>query len=339
MRGATSILAALLVVAVAAGCGGSSAGAGTATVAQSRPKGPLREVVVTLDGYAGPENVGILMARWKKYFEQVGLEVKIYSPSEPVRPVRYTAEEVVDVGISREPEVVLAQGRGTPVVAIGSLISEPTAAMIWLGKSDFGGIADLKGKTIGFAGLPMQKKLLGSVLKGAGLQLSDVKLVNQRYKLVSKLAEGKVDAIFGAGWNLDGVQLEKMGLDPVITRVQDLGVPPYDEYVVIVRRDRLAKEAGLFGDFMAALGRGTAAAIADPDLALEVIDEDFESDYAISPKVRRAQVDATVPLLAESAEIDPARAESLVDWMYGEGMIDRRIPVSSLLTNELLPEP
>src|SRR4051794_14407827 len=132
MRGATSILAALLVVAIALGCGGSSGGTGNGTVtgSQSRPKGPLREVVVTLDSYAGPENVGILMARWEKYFEQVGLEVKIYSPSEPVRPVRYTAEEVVDIGISREPEVVLAQGRGTPVVAIGSLISEPTAAMV-----------------------------------------------------------------------------------------------------------------------------------------------------------------------------------------------------------------
>jgi putative hydroxymethylpyrimidine transport system substrate-binding protein len=336
MRGASSILVLVAVTALLVGCGeaGSSA---SEPGSPPQPKGPPREMTITLDGYAGPENVGVLMAHREKYFDDAGLKVGIYSPSEPVRPVMYTVDETVDVGISREPEVAVAQSEGKPVVAIGSLVSEPTAAMAWLGRSEIDGIADLKGKTIATAGLHMQKRLLKSVLASAGLRLSDVKLEDLKYETVSALAQGRVDAIFGAGWNLEGVQLEKMGLDPVITRVQDLGIPDYDEYVFIARRDRLEKEPALFADFMAAAVHGAGAAVDDPDLALKVIDEDFESDGQISSKTRRAQVEATLPLLSRSGEMDPAEAEDLISWMQAEKMIETAIPVSALLTNEYLP--
>jgi putative hydroxymethylpyrimidine transport system substrate-binding protein len=334
-------LALVAATILLAGCGGggdgSSTGTASETVTQSKPKKPLREMSVTLDGYSGPENLGSLRADWEDYFDEVGLSMTVYSPNEPSRPVEYTAGGNVDVGITREPELVLAQSKGVPVVAIGSLIAEPTASMIWLGKSQIKEVSDLKGKTIGTAGLPIQEELLKSVLAGAGLSLNDVKLKNSGYNMVPALAKGKVDAIFGASWNLEGIQLEELGLDPVVTKVQDLGIPDYDEYVVIARRDRLKKEPQLFRDFMAAVARGTETSIEDPDLAFEAVNEDVESDYRVTPKVRKPQVEATLPLLSESGEMDPAQAEALVDWMQGEGMIKKKIPVSALLTNEFLP--
>lgn len=308
------------------------------TASQTKPKGPLREMSITLDGYSGPENLGVLMAKWEKYFDEVGINLTTYAPNEPSRPVRYTAEETVDIGISREPELVLAQSEGIPVVAIGSLVSEPTAAMIWLGKSQINGIADLKGKTIGTAGMPMQEELLKGVLADAGLSPADVTLKDVGYNMVPTLFKGKVDAIFGASWNLEGAQLETLGADPVITRVEDLGIPPYEELLVIAREDRVKKEPQLFRDFMAAVTRGTATSVEDPDLAFEVVNENVESDFRVAPKAREAQVEATLPLLSESGEMDPAQAKRLVDWMYSEGMVKKKPPVSSLLTNKYLPQ-
>lgn len=327
-----------------AGCGGGGDDTSATTAAeaapQANPNKPLREISVTLDGYSGPENLGILMADWEDYFEEVGLNPTVYSPNEPSRPVEYTATGNVDVGITREPELVLAQSKGVPVVAIGSLISEPTASMIWLEKSQIDDVADLKGKTIATAGLPIQEELLKVVLADAGLSLADVKLKNARYEMVPALAKGRADAIFGASWNLEGIQLEEMGLDPVVTKVQDLGIPAYDEYVVIASRDQLKKEPQLFRDFMAAVARGTATAIENPDLAFEAVDEDVESDYRVNSKARKAQVEATLPLLSESGEMDPAQAEDLVDWMKSEGLIRKQLPVSGLFTDDYLaPQP
>lgn len=333
-------MALVAVVLLPAGCGendGASTASSTETVS-SKPKRPLREMSITLDGYSGPENLGVLMAKWEDYFDEVGIDLTTYSPASPDRPVEYTANGTVDVGISREPELVLAQSEGVPVVAIGSLVSEPTAAMIWLEKSQIKDVADLKGRTIGTAGLPMQEELLRSVLADAGLSLSDVKLQNVGYNMVPTLFKSKVDAIFGASWNLEGSQLETLGADPVITRVQDLGIPPYEELLLIAPRDGLKNEPQLYRDFMAAVPRGSATSIENPDLAFEVVDEDVESDYRVTPRAREAQVEATLPLLSESGEMDPAQAKRLVDWMHSEGMIKRKPPVSSLLTNEYLPQ-
>jgi putative hydroxymethylpyrimidine transport system substrate-binding protein len=343
MRGAPLILALVAAVVLLAGCGGgddgSTTAAGSETSAQAKPKGPPREMSITLDGYSGPENLGVLMADWEDYFEETGIEMTVYSPNEPNRVVEYTATGNVDVGITRQPELVLAQSQGIPVVGIGVLVAEPTASMIWLEKSKIADVADLKGKTIATAGLPVQEELLNSVLADAGLSPKDVKLKNAGYNMVPVLAKGKVDAIFGASWNLEGIQLEEMGLDPVVTKVQDLGIPAYDEYVVIARRDSLKKEPQLFRDFMAAVARGTATSVEDPDLAFEAVNEDVEADYRVSPEVRKAQVEATLPLLSESGEMDPAQAKSLVDWMSSEGMIRKEIPVSALFTDEFLPQP
>lgn len=326
----------MAAVVLFAGCGGGDE-ADTFAGTVVEPK-PLRPLTVTLDGYSGPENVGILMADEQNYFRDAGLKVEVLSPARPNRPVEYTTNGVADIGISREPEVAIARSEGTPVVAIGSLVEEPTAALIWLGDSGIKGVADLKGKTISTAGLKSETELLGSVLRGAGLSLSDVKVKNVGYGIVPSLLKGRADATF-AGWNLQGIQLETRGLDPVITKVQDLGVPPYDEFVVITRRDRLAKDPELYRDFMAAVVRGSAKAIEDPDLAFEVVNEDIEGDIRVTSEEREAQVEATLPLLSESGEMDTEQAGELVDWMRSEGMIKGKLPVSSLLTNDYLPRP
>ncbi|HEU4461374.1 MAG TPA: ABC transporter substrate-binding protein [Solirubrobacterales bacterium] len=343
MRGVPLILALIITAALLAGCGSGSDDSSATTAAETtppaKPKGPPREMSVTLDGYSGPENLGILMADWEDYFEEIGLEMTVLSPNEPDRVVEYTAGGNVEIGISRMPELVLAQSKGVPVVGIGALVAEPTASMIWLEKSQIKDISALKGKTISTAGLPVQEELLKAVLADAGLSMDDVKLKNSAYNMVPALAKGKVDAIFGASWNLEGIQLEELGLDPVVTKVQDLGIPDYAEYVVIARRDSLKKDPQLFRDFMAAVARGTATSIEDPDLAFEAVNEDVESDYRVTPDVRKVQVEETVPLLSESGEMDPAQAEALVDWMRSEGMIPKKIPVSALLTNEFLPQP
>ncbi len=343
MRGTLSILALVAIVFLLTGCGGGGDGADTASDTEnvSRPDSnqPLREISITLNGYSGPENIGVVMADFEDNFQEFGLDLATYSPALPNRPVEYTANGSVDIGVTREPELVLAQSKGVPVVAFGSLISEPTAAMIWLEKSNIDGIGDLKGKTVATAGLPVQEKLLESILADAGLSLADVDLRDAGYNLVPALEKGRVDAIFGASWNLEGIQLEEMGLDPVVTRVQDLGIPDYDEYVVIARRDRLAKEPQLFRDFMAAVVRGTGTAIEDPDLAFEAVDEDVEADIRVSSEERELQVEATLPLLSEDGYMDPDQASRLVDWMHSEGLIRKKIPVSALLTDEYLPQP
>jgi putative hydroxymethylpyrimidine transport system substrate-binding protein len=333
MQGCRRVLIASAVgVVFFIGCG-AHGGAETAETPAEHPH-RTREVNLTLDGWEGPDAMGILMAEKRGYFAGVGLEVAILVPATPNRPVQYVIDGTDDIGISHLPQVVLAKEKGAPIIAVASLVSQPTAAMIWLKKSHIQSIADLKGKTIAIPGLPFQRSFLQSVLARGGLTLSDVKVKSVGYKLVPELASGRADASFGGSWNLEGVRLESRGLEPVITRAQDLGIPSYDELVVIARTDRVAEDPQLIRDFTSAAARGTAAAIEDPIGIAEAIDEAAESNPESSQRVTEAEVEATTSLLSGSGPMDPDQARNLVDWMYEEGMIQRKPPVSELLTND-----
>jgi len=285
-----------------------------------RPQKKLKLVEITLDGYPNPENVGVWMAQERGYFEDAGLEVSIHTPITPLMPVKYVADRSVDLSITHQPQVVIAKEKGVPIVAIRSVVPRPTAAMIWLGKSKIGDLGDLKGKTIAIPGVPFQEDLLQSVLARAGLTLADVKVKKVDYLLVQSLVSGRADAAFGGSWNVEGTELDSRGLNPVITRVQRLDVPAYEELVLIARRDRLAKDPESIQAFVTALARGTAAALEEPEAAVEVL---LKQGSIKNRKAIEAEVEATLPLLSKTGRMSPAKARHLVDWMNEEGLIRR----------------
>ena len=292
-----------------------------------------RRVWISLHRNAGPEVVGILMAEKRGYFDDVGIELTATVGYRPAAALEYVQDESIEFGLAQQPQVVMARDKGAPVVAVGGLISRPTAAMIWLKKSKIEEIADLEGKTIAFPGLSSQEAFLESILAEAGLTLEDVELRRVDYDLVPALVSGRADAIFGGSWNVDGVALEARGLEPVITRVESLGIPAYEELVVVARDDRVARDPRLIRDFMSAVALGTAAAIEDPEEAARIADESGEADRALGRKATKAGVEATLPLLAEAGCMDPDQATDLIDWMHEEGQIKRELPASAVLNN------
>ena len=235
-------------------------------------------------------------------------------------------------GVTQLPQLMLAQEKGQPLVVIGSLVSQSTAAMIWLPKSKIRDIPDLKGKTIAIPGIAFQEPLLESVLEPTGLTLADVEIKPVGYGLMAALLSGRADAIFGGSANVEGAALEADGADPVIRPVRSLGVPNYDELVVIARREFVETEPQVARDFMAAVRRGVAEEVRDPSAAVKLIEESFESSPESSREGDEEQVSKQpVPLLSESGSIDPDQVQGLVDWMYEKGLIERKWSASELL--------
>jgi ABC-type nitrate/sulfonate/bicarbonate transport system substrate-binding protein len=334
---------ALMVAAVLlGGCGGGDEATAdkrlecprkTAAETPGKQSQPPRKAWLSLHRNTGPEVVGILMAEKHGYFDDAGIELTATVGYRPAAALQYVQDESIEFGLAQQPQVVMARDKGAPIIAVGALISRPTATMIWLKKSKIEEIADLEGKTIALPGLSSQEAFLENILGEAGLTLEDVELRRVDYDLVSALASGRADAIFGGSWNVDGAALEARGLEPVITRVESLGIPAYEELVVVARGDRVARDPRLIRDFMSAVARGTAAAIENPEEAARVAGEGGEVDPALGPRATRAGVQATLPLLAEAGCMDPDQATELIDWMREEGQIKRELPASAVLTN------
>jgi putative hydroxymethylpyrimidine transport system substrate-binding protein len=330
---AGAMLVAALIAMLLAGCGGGNDAAETV-----RTK-PLETVLVTLDGNINAANIGLRIAQKRGYFEDEGFEVSATDPSQPGQAVPFVAGADDEFGIVQEPQVVMAGAKDAPIVAVGSVISQPTNSLIWLKRSKIRSIADLKGKSIALPGIPYQKQFLKVILAQAGLTLKDVKLRSIQYHLLHALLSGHVDAIFGASWSVEGEALKVQGAEPVIRRVQEFGIPDYEELVVIASSRRVREEPETVRGFMSALSRGIAVAERNPKATAKLILEDSEHNPLIGPKAIAASVEATLPLLSHDQAIDFGKVRGLIAWMHEQGMIENKPSVKGLFTNEFLAQP
>jgi putative hydroxymethylpyrimidine transport system substrate-binding protein len=287
---------------------------------------------MSLDGWEGPSTAGLAIAYQREFFVDEGITASILVSASGAA-LAYLVGGGVDLAVVHQPQIVTAKDKGAPIVAIGSLVPEATAAMIWRSGSHIDGISGLRGRTIAIEGIPFQKLFLEQALARGGLALDDVRVETVGYDLLPALASGRADAIFGGSANLEGAALRSRGMEPVVTPLRDLGLPGYEDLVVAARRDFLDAHPQLVRGFMAAVADGTAVAIRNPAAAIAAVELADEADPKLSAKAVKAEVRATVPLLSRSALMSPGRAGRLIDWMQTKGMIERRFPPSAVLTN------
>jgi putative hydroxymethylpyrimidine transport system substrate-binding protein len=323
-------LTVLAIALVLAACGEKSEEAGS----------ERESFNLTLDFYPNPDHAGIYMAEKLGYFEEAGLDVGIDTPSDPAAPMKLVAAGRSDLAISYEPEMALAREQGLDVVAVAALVNQPLTSMIWLKKSGIKGVADLKGKTIATAGIPYQDAFLKTILARVNLTPENVKAVNVGFGLLPAVVGGSAQAMLGGFRNVEGVDLRERGLAPVVTPVDQLGVPTYDELVLVARRQSLEENPEKFRLFLAALERGTEAAVAQPGAATAAI---TEANPDLEPKLTAAEVKATLPLLGARIEgqpygyMDPKEWETFAGWMRDNGLIESLPQTSELLDNGYLP--
>jgi putative hydroxymethylpyrimidine transport system substrate-binding protein len=321
----------LLALAVAfAACGAKSEEGG----------GEREPFSLTLDFYPNPDHAGIYMAQKLGYFEEAGLDLSIQAPSDPSAPLKQVAAGRTDLAISYEPEVVLARQQGLGVVAVAALVNRPLTSLIWLKESKIKGVGGLKGKTIATAGIPYQDAFLKTILARVKLTPEDVKSVNVGFGLLPALVGGSAQAMLGGYTNVEGVDLRERGKAPVVTPVDQLGVPTYDELVFVANRKALEEDPEKIRLFLAALQRGTEAAAESPGAATKAI---TEANPDLEPKLAAAEVKATLPYLSAREEgrpygyMDPKRWEAFAGWMRDNGLIDSLPQTRELLDDGYLP--
>src|SRR5882757_369855 len=325
-------LSLLILAAGLAACGSKS----------DDTKGEPEKLTLDLDFYPNPDHAGIYMAQEEGFFKEAGLEVAIDSPSDPSAPLKDVAAGRADLAVTYEPEVMLAREQGLDVVAVAALVNRPLTSLIWLksaGQSAINSVPDLKGKTVSYAGISYQEAFMKTILRRAHLGTSDVNLVNVGFGLLPSLISGKAQAMLGGYSNVEGVDLRERGKEPVITPVDQLGVPTYDELVFVARRSSLEENGQKIRLFISALKRGTEAAVQAPKAASEAI---LAANPDLEPKLAEAEIAATLPLLGARTQgkpygyMDPKEWEAFAAWMRDEELIAALPKATELLTNSYL---
>lgn len=301
--------------------------------------GGTQSMTLMLDWFPNADHVGIYQALAAGDFEKAGLDVHIQVPSDPALPLKLLEAGKTDVAISYEPEVMLARDKGEPLVSVAAIVQEPLTSIVSIGSKHIRTAAALRGKSVGDAGIPYQHAYLTTILSHAHVPAGSVKEINVGSNLVPAMLSGRVDATLGAYWNYEAIQLQRMHKHPNVIRMDQVGVPTYDELVVVARKSTVVNHPDEIRRFVQALGRGYEAVRRDPQAA---VDNLVKANPGLDAGFQLASVKATLPAFFPSDSSKPWGWQSASQWnAYGQWMLDQHLisnpnAVADASTNELL---
>ena len=321
----TRLLIAIAVLcALVAGCGEKE---------ESLEPGAPEPLEIMLDFFPNADHAPIYAAEAGGHFEDVGLDVEIREPPDPAAPLKQVVAGRVDLAISYEPEVLRARDDGLAVHSVGALVQEPLTSIISLPQAGIRKPEDLDGKVVGTAGIDYQSAYLDAIAKKSG---ADIEERNVGFNLTGALLAEKVDASLGAFWNYEGTDLKLRGKNPQIIRIEDAGVPTYDELVIVANSDQADDR---IKRFVAALERGVEDLERNPDEALQGL---LDANPDLDPELQREVLKVTLPLFSPPAGKpygwqDPGEWNDFAHWMRDNELLENLIDAEGAFTNEYLP--
>jgi ABC-type nitrate/sulfonate/bicarbonate transport system substrate-binding protein len=148
-----------------------------------------------------------------------------------------------------------------------------------------------------------------------------------------------VDAITGAYWNWEAVQIQLKGQPVNVMHLDQWGVPNYDELVFVTSEQLLQSKPDLVRAFVAAEMKGEQYAIDHPDEAEQAL-------LAANKDLEKPLVEQSLKLLApvwkadapRLGYLDPKQWQAYERWMRSKNLISKDVDVSQAMTDEYLPQ-
>ncbi len=279
------------------------------------------KLTVVLDWFVNPDHAPLIVAAEAGYFAAAGLDVELMAPADPNAPPKLVAAGKADLCVTYQPQLHVQIDQGLPLVRIGTLVATPLNSLVVLADGPVRGLADLKGRKVGFSVGGFEDALLKTMLAGHGVALEDVELVNVNFSLSPSLVAGHVDAVIGAFRNFELNQMDLIGRPGRAFFPEEYGVPAYDELILVAHRDRLGDPR--LPRFLDALERGVQYLMNHPEESWKLFlhaHKDLDDELN-----RRAWRDSLRRFALRPGALDTNRYQRFAAYLRGQGLI-RTVP-------------
>ncbi len=282
-------------------------------------------LTILLDWFINPDHGPLIVALEKGYFAQAGLEVTLIEPADPSAPPKLVAAGQAALAVSYQPQLHLLAAEGLPLTRVGTLVATPLNTLVVLDSSPIRSIADLKGRKVGFSVGGFEDAILAAMLARHDLTLDDVTLINVNFSLSPALLSGQVDAVIGAFRNFELNQLAIEGSKGRAFFVEEEGVPPYDELILVANSARL--DDPRLTKALRAIERGVQYLINHPDDAWKLF---AGHKPGLDDELNRRAWRDTLPRFAlRPAALDRGRYRRFAQFLIDQGLIKTAPPVAS----------
>ncbi len=296
----------------------------------------LEKIIFSLDWTPNTNHTGLYVAQKFGYFSDAELSVEFVMPEHSV--AKLVASGRADFGIRSQHVITFdIANEDIPLVSVAAILQHNTSGFSFLNSKNIQRPADFAGKTYGGWNRALEKALLPYLIEQDGGDPDSLNMVLLGDSYIAALLNDKVDFSWTYyGWN--NIDFELKGLDIGYISLRDID-PVFDTYTpaIISSVQWLEANPVTTSKFIQAVAKGYEYAAQNPDKAAEILLEyapELERELVV--RSQRYFVDYYLDEKGRWGSQKREVWERFADWAYGQGMLDKPIDSSKVMTNEYL---
>ena len=302
----------------------------------------MHKLRIALDWTPNTNHTGFFVALEKEFYKGQGIDLEIISPltdNYALTPAKRLENGEVDFAILPSESVLSFFTKDRPIHfrAVAALLQEDMSAIVTLKSTGIDRPGLLAGKTYASYKARYEDRIVEQMIRNDGSSGAINVVYPAKLGIWNTLLSGE----FSATWiftNWEGVEARNKGVDLNYFRLGDYGIP-YGYSPVLVARDAdIEANRQLYTKFLSATRDGFLYATTNSTESAAILKKHVTPHDA-----------AAIDLIQSQQETNPAygdrqswgimktdRWASFIDWLYTNKLIDEKIDVSLLFTNELI---
>lgn len=328
------VMAALALVAVAC-TNGDNASSGNDGGGDSGSTAALTPLDFELTWLPDGDMIYYYVGVAQGFYADQGLDVTIKESSDPTLSVKLVGTDKVHMGMAYSGDMIVAAAKGDPVVSVFALTTRSPFGIISPKSAGIEQPSDLIGKKVGVTALPVDQAEFSAMLEEAGVNESQVSVVDPGFSGASQVLVGNLDATSGLDY-YEGSILQSAGIDFNFLPYAQYGAPDAPFFDIVANPEWMKTNADTVQEFVTGTKNAIEWARANPQEAVDILVQQF-------PDLKR-KLTATVwnrfsQLMGEGDQLgmhDPAQWDALAAFMKTAGLVDTNVDASKLYTNQFL---
>lgn len=325
---AVMVLASLAAAVALAACGSGD----ESDTSPSGSSGDLTPVDFQLSWLPGGENMAFFVC--DDIYASHGIDINVKHSNDPTLSIKLIASGERPMGIAYTGDIVFSAAKGSDVTSLYTLTDRSPFGLVALGDSDIQTPEDLVGKTVGVTSLPTDQAYFYNMLKEAGVDKSQVDVVDPGQSGVQQVIQGNLDAT-SALVEYEPVILDSKGYtDHTFMPYADYGAPDAPFYDIAANPDWLSENPEVAKNFIAATRECFDWTSANTEEAAQ----EFTKQFPDTDPELAAQLWTAERAVGGDGSHDPQDYADLEKFFLANGLIDKHVDVTKLYTDEYLPE-
>lgn len=298
----------------------------------SKSKNKLEKTSLRLKWVCQAQFAGYYSALKEGYYKDVGLSVTIDPAGPNISPIQAVTSGVNEFGIAGAEQIITAIDNKVPIVAIAVIYRETPEALVSKKELNIKAPKDLEGKTVGVV-YENDENLYRLFLKKNNVDENSIKEV-PAITGISQVMTDQVDAKMAYEMN-DAILLELEGEKVNLLRFRDYGVKVYAD-TIFTTKEMVEKHPDKVKKFLKASLKGWNYAIENPEKSVSQL---IEINPTLKYEHQLGYLKGSIPLIMTDEKIgvsDSKIWENMIDNLYENKMIKKKIKASEVYTNEFL---